>query len=79
MRNELTERMRAQCSRWLDTLLFWLFLTLGTRMFACVATWTPDRKLKAIHFAVSRDALDGSIRALSICSRVGSVEFSDRE
>jgi hypothetical protein len=48
-------------------------------MFACVATWTPDRKLKAIHFAVSRDALDGSIRALSICSRVGSVEFSDRE
>jgi hypothetical protein len=79
MRNELIERMRAQCSRWLDNLLFWLFLTLGTRMFGCIATWTPNKKLKAIHFAVSRDALDSSIRALSMISECGAVEFSDHE
>jgi hypothetical protein len=50
-------------AHWRDAFLLRIFLTIGARVFRCVAVSAPDGKtVKAIHFAVSQRELNISVR-----------------
>jgi hypothetical protein len=58
------EMIRRKFIRLWDTFLLKLFLTIGTRMFGCVAISAPGglKRIKAIHFAVNQREFNISIR-----------------
>jgi hypothetical protein len=60
--------IRQRLNRFWWTVRFRVFMTLGTQMFGCVATWAPDGNIKVVHFAKSRHDLHLSAHALSVCA-----------
>jgi len=58
-----SEIIRLKLANWYDAFLLKIFLTIGARVFRCVAVSAPDGKgVKAIHFAVSQRELNISMR-----------------
>jgi hypothetical protein len=59
----IAEIIRLKLANWYDAFLLKIFLTIGTRVFRCVAVSAPDgKRVKAIHFAVSQRELNISMR-----------------
>jgi hypothetical protein len=59
----MNAEIRFKFLRMWDAFLLKIFLTIGTRMFGCVAVSAPDRKkVRAIHFAINQRELNISMR-----------------